>query len=110
LPVLEKVWGRLDDELLTKDGRRVVQIDRIFDPPLGIRAGQIIQKSLDEFCVRVVPDNRWSASDEEKLKQSLINIVGDVQVKVQTVNDIERTWAGKSRVIISELQKQDPQG
>jgi len=104
LPLIEKIWGRLDDQIVTKDGRHAVLIDRIFDPPLRTKEGQIVQRGIDKFLLRVVPDEKWTASDVQLLKRSLTEIVGDVDVEVRIVREIERSWMGKARVIVSEMK------
>lgn len=107
MPVLQKVWGRWDDVIVTKDGRIPVLLDRVFDPPLRVREGQIIQEAIGEFRVRVVPAEGWSAVDETLLCDSLRELVGEANIKVELTQQIERTWAGKFRIIISKVGKQN---
>lgn len=105
LPMLVDLMGRADDVLVTKDGRRLVQIDGIFGSDLHIKEGQIVQKSYDDYCVRVVPSAGWNQNDAAKLRADLQQRVGDAEVTVEVVEHIERTWAGKFRIIISEIKK-----
>ena len=105
LPVLADLFGRADDILVTKDGRRLVQIDGIFGSDLHIKEGQIVQKSYDTYLVRVVPSAGWSPADADKLRADLKQRVGEAEVIVEVVEHIERTWAGKFRIIISEIKK-----
>jgi phenylacetate-CoA ligase len=106
LPVLDRVWGRMDDVIVTKDGRHIVQIDRILEPRLHIREAQIVQKGVGQFVVRVVPAKGWCKRDETRLKESLLALVGQAHVTVELVSTIPRTWAGKFRVIVSEMNPQ----
>jgi len=103
LPLVEKIIGRLDDVLLTKDGRRIALLDVIFGSHLHVREAQIIQESLDNLTVKVVPADGWCEKDEQEIRAALRQRVGEVEVAVETVAEIERTWAGKFRVIISKL-------
>ena len=105
LPVLEKVWGRYDDQIVTADGRRPVLLDRIFDPPVHVREGQIIQEAIGRFRIRVVPTGGWSDADRGLLSRSLAAIVGEADITIELVESIERTWAGKFRIIISQVGK-----
>jgi phenylacetate-CoA ligase len=105
LPSLGKIWGRWDDVIVTKDGRRPVLLDRIFDPPVHVREGQIIQDAIGEFRLRVVPADGWSATDETLLRKALINLVGEARVTFELTQQIERTWAGKFRIIVSNVGK-----
>ncbi len=105
LPSFKKVWGRWDDVVVTKDGRRPVLLDRIFDPPVHVREGQIIQDAIGKFRLRVVPAEGWSDADAEVLKAALTTLVGEAEVQVELTTQIERTWAGKFRIIISNVGK-----
>ncbi len=103
LPALEKIYGRYDDVIITKDGRRLVQFDGIFDSGLHIKEGQIIQKSLEQFLVKVVPAAGWTDKDADQLRLALTRRLGEATVTIEPTAFIERTWAGKFRVIVSEM-------
>lgn len=103
LPRLRKVLGRNDDVVITADGRRIVQIDRIFDPCYDIREAQIIQEQIGQFTLKVVPGSRWTASQGKALCGALQNLVGQAEINLELVPRIERTWAGKYRIIISKV-------
>ncbi len=110
LPVMDKFIGRMDDVILTKDGRKLVQIDVIFGSHLNIREGQIIQETLENFTIKVVPVDGWSDLTRKTLINSLKELVGNVQVKVEEVKEIPRTWRGKFKVIQSKLKEKDKEG
>jgi phenylacetate-CoA ligase len=103
LPQLGNVLGRNDDVIRTRDGRKIVQIDTIYAPEYHVKESQIIQESLDKFRIKVVPAEGWSKENGDALRQALQERVGKVQVEVEIVDSIERTWAGKFRVIISKM-------
>jgi phenylacetate-CoA ligase len=103
LPMIKNVIGRNDDMILLRDGRRVFQIDTIFGPHFRIKEAQIIQETLDEFTIKVVPDVGFSEREIEELQIELLNRLGQVDVKINTVQNIERTWRGKFRIIISKV-------
>jgi phenylacetate-CoA ligase len=104
IPEAVRILGRCDDVILTADGRRLVQIDAIFTPLIRIREAQIVQEELDHFIIRVVPSEGWSEKDEKMLKDALIERVGSARVDVVLTRQIERTWAGKFRIIVSKVR------
>ncbi|MCS7279981.1 MAG: hypothetical protein NZ530_08045, partial [Thermodesulfobacteriaceae bacterium] len=103
LPILTKVLGRNDDVIVTEDGRKLFLLDIIFDPEFPIKEAQIVQESLHQFTIRVVPAEGWNKYYANRLAQALQERVGKVEVNVEEVNQIERTWAGKFRIIVSRL-------
>jgi phenylacetate-CoA ligase len=107
LPVVEKFIGRMDDIIYAKDGRQLVQFDIILGSHLKIREVQIIQETLDDFTVKVVPAEGWNDSTRKTLVDSLKDLAGDVNVNVEEVKEIPRTWAGKFRIIVSKVKQKD---
>ena len=103
LPLVEKIMGRMDDFIITPDGRRVLLADIIFSPSMHLYEAQIIQESLDQFTIKVVPTEDWSDTDEEKICSAIRRRVGDVEVTVELVPAIDRTWAGKFKVMVSKI-------
>jgi phenylacetate-CoA ligase len=105
LPLAGKFVGRHDDAVTTRDGRRLFQVDTILAPDLGIKEAQIIQHDFDRFTVKVVTSEDWTSEAADRLKSELRKRVGDVEVTVQRVDCIPKTWAGKFRIIVSELAR-----
>lgn len=105
LPVLKKILGRMDDIILTKDGRRIVQIDTILAPQFHIREAQIIQETWEDFTIKIVPANLWKDENKNTIISALRQCVGDVNVSIEVVPEIKRTWAGKFRIINSKVTR-----
>jgi phenylacetate-CoA ligase len=103
LPLVEKVIGRLDDAIITRDGRRLALLDIIFGPDLHVKEAQLIQETLDCLRIKVVPSDGWGEADERKIRSAVRMRTGELEVLIETVPHIERTWAGKFRVMISKL-------
>jgi phenylacetate-CoA ligase len=103
LPIIEKIEGRNDDVLWTADGRRVGRLDPVFKNDLPIKEAQIIQKSLSKIVVRLVPDSGFDQHNADELTAGIQERIGDVEVVIETVNEIQRTSRGKFRAVICEL-------
>lgn len=103
LPVVDKILGRLDDTIITKDGRKLALLDIIFGSHLHIKEAQIVQESLDLIRVRVVPADGWSEADGREIKAAMLERMGETEIRVEVVDEIERTFAGKLRVMVSKI-------
>ena len=101
LPVLASVEGRLDDVLVTRDGRRIGRLDPVFKSDLPIREAQILQDSVDLVRIRIVPADGFTPADGSALADRLRERMGDIEVIVEQVDHIERTRNGKFRAVIS---------
>lgn len=106
LPLLRKVTGRQLDVLATPDGRK---IPGEFFPHLlkdyrSIRRFQVIQDDLAEIVIRLVVSGGMTLTDEESLRRDLREGIGPVvRLKLEVVDDIPLTKAGKLKVVVNNL-------
>lgn len=105
LTVLQSIEGRMDDVVLTKDGREVGRLDPIFKGALPIREAQIIQETLDHFRILIVPAAGFAARHREELALALGARLGEIRVDVEEVTVIPRSANGKLKGVISKLVK-----
>ena len=103
LPVLDHVEGRIDAVLFTRDGRRVGRLDPVFKGAEGIAEAQIVQDDLDHFRIRVVPGANYTEADGKVLVENLSQRTGPADIRVELVEAIERTQAGKFRAVVCNL-------
>ena len=103
LPVVEKIEGRTDDVLFTKDGRRVGRLDPVFKGRLPLREAQIIQESLSTVKLKYVPAADFEDGALASVAERLRERMGDVEVLFDRVDAIPRTSRGKFRAVICNL-------
>ncbi len=101
--LLQSIEGRNDDLIITADGRRIGRMDPVFKAELPIREAQIVQNSLNDFSVLLVPEQGWNNHHEKELKDSFINYVGEVQLSIEKVDHIARTKAGKFKAVVNKM-------
>ena len=98
LPVLEKIEGRMDDVLISIDGRRVGRMDPIFKADIPIKEAQIIQEKNDQIRLMFVPADGFDHDDV------LINLIqdrlGPMKVILEAVDRIPRGPNGKFKAVI----------
>ncbi|MEP7075254.1 MAG: hypothetical protein ABI878_05545 [Acidobacteriota bacterium] len=104
LPVITQIEGRNDDLLYTADGSRVGRLDPVFKDTFGIAEAQIIQRSLQEICVKYVPGITFEKTVELKIAGRIRERMGDVTVTFENVSRIPRSAAGKFRAVVCELE------
>jgi phenylacetate-CoA ligase len=108
LPLLGQVQTKMDDAVVTSDGRWISPsvLTFPFKSIRGITKSQIVQRSLTEFTVRIVPEDGFSPREEAKLLAGLHARLGEgITVSVERVADIARTSAGKYRWVVSEVEQ-----
>ncbi len=100
LPILKAIEGRVNDLLLTPDGRRVYWHVTIFHD-LPIREGQIIQLSPGRLQIRYVRAEGFTSASAQIIIRRLTERVGPVTVDLLPVDHIPRGPNGKFQSVIS---------
>lgn len=105
MPVIKEVVGRIEDVVTGPDGRQLVRFHGIFTDQPHIIEGQIIQETLTDFTVRLVPTSEFSEMDEHDVRQRMRQRLGDqVTIKIEKVTSIPRSTSGKFRAVISKVK------
>lgn len=108
MPVLKEVLGRVEDEIVGPDGRRLVRFHGVFLNLPSIREGQIVQEALDRILVRIVPEAGFGPEQEKELINRTKQRLGSgVAVSVQVVDHIDRDSRGKFRAVVSHVSRAD---
>lgn len=105
MQTVKEISGRVEDVVLTADGRRMVRFHQIFTALSHVVEGQIIQWGLDEFEILLVVWPGFGPTEEEQLIKRLKSQVGSqAQIAIRRVDQIPRTANGKFKAVISHLQ------
>lgn len=108
MPVVCEITGRLEDMITGPDGRQMVRFHNIFAAIPEIREGQVIQHSLLDYEVRIVPDGiELNENHRIAIRQRMISQLGPVSVEIAEVQEIPRTSNGKFRSVISHVKPED---
>ncbi len=108
LPVLQAIEGRVDDVVVTRDGRHIGRLDPVFKADLPIIEAQIIQEDLDTLRVLYVPTATYSETDGASLVQRIRDRTGDdMRVILEAVEAVPRTANGKFRAVISLVDREE---
>lgn len=106
------VVGRDYEFLVSATGRRISLTainmhDRIFD---GLYAVQFAQEQPGIIEFRYQAGPQWHTSREDSVRSGLLKKLGDdFTLVLRSVPEVEKTKGGKSRWLISKLQKDEPQ-
>ncbi|HEX7044862.1 MAG TPA: phenylacetate--CoA ligase family protein [Burkholderiales bacterium] len=103
-PIMKRVIGRTDDYVVTPDGRLVGRLDHVFKGVSGIAAAQIVQESVNEIVIRVVPYQNFAPEHRQRLVEQTQQRVGSgMRVHVDLVDDIPRGPNGKFRAVVCKV-------
>ncbi|MEM1180228.1 MAG: AMP-binding protein [Acidobacteriota bacterium] len=104
LPIVEAVEGRVDDVIVTPDGRRVGRLDPVFKADLPLLEAQIIQEDAKTLRVRYVPapdlDAEGRTALEAQVRARLEARLPGMDAVTEAVESIPRGARGKFRAVI----------
>ena len=107
LPILAQIQGRMDDTLVTQDGKQIGRLDPVFKNTAGIIEAQIVQNDYHRFLIRVVPDKQYNQRHADTLIDNLARRTGQADIRIELVDKIERTAAGKFKAVICNVPRQN---
>jgi phenylacetate-CoA ligase len=103
-PTVEAVVGRVEDIIVTPDGRHVGRLDHIFKDALTVREAQIRQKVADEVTVLLVPREGFTTGDERRIERDLrLRLGRSIRIRFEVVGAIPREPNGKFRFAVSDV-------
>lgn len=104
--LLEDVMGRTMDIVRTPEGHMVsgVWFNHTMLPMKEVKRFQVLQDSVDELVMRIVPNVGYGADVEARIETALRNALGEnIAIRFETVDEVELSKSGKYRVIISKV-------
>ena len=105
LPTISSIEGRVDDVIITPDGRLIGRMDPVFKLDVPIREAQIIQESERRIRVLVVPFDQLAVQDATRIISRIKDRVGEMHVVLEQVKAIPRSGSGKFRSVVNNMRK-----
>lgn len=106
LPALARIEGRIDDYVVTADGRKLGRLDMLLKGNLPVRQAQIVQRVPGEVEVRVVAGEGFTPAHAAEIQRSIRDYAGALTVSLTLVPDIPLTSGGKHRFVVSAIAGQ----
>lgn len=105
-PVLERIVGRLDDVIVTPEGRRIGRLDPVFKAVSTLYETRIVQDRRDHVRVEVVLTGPFAAAERDSLLTELRNRLGpSMAIDIVEVPSIPRQNSGKLRTVVNLVDR-----
>jgi phenylacetate-CoA ligase len=104
-PAIEPVTGKYEDQITGRKGNFISPsvVTFAFKGLRCIRQSQIVQHKPGKWTIRIVPKPGYQPSDSAQIVRNIATLVdSSIEARVEIVNDISMTQAGKYRWIVNE--------
>jgi phenylacetate-CoA ligase len=102
--VFLEIDGRIEDYVMTPDGRLVGRLDHIFKEQLDVAEAQVLQEGKDALEVLIVPRDSYDEGSEKGLLQEFRSRLGEeIDITFRRVSEIPREPNGKFRAVKSTV-------
>jgi phenylacetate-coenzyme A ligase PaaK-like adenylate-forming protein len=100
--IINRIDGRIDDYVLTPEGRRIMRFGFLFHGMDMIRECQIVQTNVEAITLRVMRRPGYTAKHEAEMTDRIRQCVSPtIMVQFEYPAEIERTRGGKFRAVVS---------
>ena len=99
-PVLTRLEGRVDDYLVTRDGRKIGRLSTAIKRSPSIHSAQLVQEREGEVYLLVRPGDGYRSEDALAVRDDIFERIGDVDLTVIEVPEIPKTPQGKTALVV----------
>ncbi len=102
--IVDKIIGRVEDIIITPEGKHVGRLDHLFKDMLNVKEAQIVQESIESVTINIVKRNGFNSSDLQLLKQEArLRLGSEIKLIFKFVDNLNRDRSGKLRFVISNV-------
>ena len=102
-PYLKELVGRIDDYVITSDGRKIGRLSHIAKPAKGVLGMQLVQKQPGYLNIKVLPGVGFETNSMKHVEMVAKDYLGDMKVTWETVEKLEQTRSGKVKFVIRKF-------
>ena len=102
--VVERIDGRIEDYVVTPEGRKIGRLDHIFKDMVSVRECQIVQETAGRLVFHLVRGPGYTPADEAVLLAEARRRLGSsIGIEIVYRETLPRTSRGKLRFVVSKL-------
>jgi phenylacetate-CoA ligase len=106
-PILAHLAGRLDDYLITTDGRKIGRLSTAVKRSPTVHSAQVVQDQPGHAYLLVRPSNGYQPADAIAIRDDILERVGRFAIEVVEVPEIPKTLQGKTLLVVRLEERVD---
>ena len=104
-PVVERLEGRVDDYLVTEDGRQIGRLSTAMKRGPSIHSMQIVQTRPGQAFLLVRPGENYHPEQARLVRDDILERIGQFSIQIVELNEIPKTPTGKTRLVVRLTDK-----
>ncbi|OGD27395.1 MAG: hypothetical protein A2Y56_03365 [Candidatus Aminicenantes bacterium RBG_13_63_10] len=108
LPLLDRIYGRKEDLLVLRSGRRIPPqaVPHVFIPVPGVGRWQVVQTAVDRLTIFVEPKEGFDRAARLLLREEMMKLLReDIHLEIIEAESLQRDPSAKFRPIICEVKR-----
>ena len=102
--VLDYILGRVEDYIITPEGRFVGRLDHLFKDAKHVKNGQIVQNDINHVIIRIEKENGFTNKIEAAIfHEARARLGNTIDIQFEYVREMEREPSGKLKFIIQNI-------
>lgn len=102
-PYIKELCGRIDDYVITKDGRKVTRLGHIAKPAKGIMGMQLVQTKPGELIINVLPGKNFAPDSMNDVIDLSKDYLCSMDISWREVKSLEKTDFGKVKYVVRKF-------
>jgi len=99
-PIIARLEGRVDDYLVTADGRRIGRLSTAVKRSPSIHSAQIVQDRGGHAFLLIRPGDGYRREDALAVQDDIVERIGAFDFDIVEVGEIPKTPTGKTRLVV----------
>ena len=99
-PIISKLEGRVDDFLITDDGRKIGRLSTAMKRSPSIHSAQIVQDRPGHAYLLVRPGKMYRTPDSMAVREDILDRIGTFDLEIVEVPEIPKTLQGKTPLVV----------
>ncbi len=99
-PVIENLEGRVDDYIITEDGRKIGRLSTAMKRSPRIHSSQLVQDRPGHAYLLVRPSDGYRHSHALDVREDILQRIGRFDLEIREVPEIPKTPSGKLALVV----------
>ena len=106
-PIIAHLEGRIDDYLVTSDGRKVGRLSTAMKRSPTIHSAQLVQEKPGHAYLLVRPGSGYKRTHAAAVKDDILERIGKFEIDIVECSEIPKTLSGKTILVVRLEERPD---